>query len=186
MTEPTEVQNVTNQTPAETPATAPEQNAAKYTQEQVEQIVKERLEREKKAAEKKAEEARQKAEAEALAKNAEWEKLAKQREEELNKAKELIAKKELDEKKRAISVKVGLPEAFAARLQGATDEELEADAKTLLAALPKQEKPTPGINPTNPGEATNAETKEQINERLFGKKPDFFGGQGGGVFVNKE
>ena len=188
MPEPTEAQNVTTQPPAETTtATAPATNAATFTQEQVEQMIKERLARKEEADRKKSEAEKAKAEADALAKNAEWEKLAKQLEEELNKAKADLAAKDLEVKKQAIASKVGLPAAFADRLKGNTDEELEADAKVILAALPRQDKPVAGINPTNPGETSTAETKEQINERLFGKKSDFFGGNGGGVvFISKE
>lgn len=63
----------------------------------------------------------------------------------------------------AAAVKAGLPAAFASRLQGETPEELEADAKSLLEALPKADpkKPTPNISATNPAGASGGLTQEQ-------------------------
>lgn len=61
---------------------------------------------------------------------------------------------ERTEAQRAVAEKVGLPAVLATRLQGETPEELEADAKALLETLPKPTKPAPGINATNPGNAT--------------------------------
>ena len=73
---------------------------------------------------------------------------------------------ERNELARKVAAKVGLPEVLASRLQGATEEELEADAKTLLDTLPKQ-KTTPPVGPTNPGSgASTAETMAQKKARL--------------------
>ena len=167
MTDQPAVQNLTNTTPDEPPAPAPATNAVTFTQDQVEQLIKERLEREKKASEKKAQEAADKAAADAAVKNGEFQKLAEQREKELNEARATLAEKELNEKRHAVALKTGLPPAFALRLQGSTDEELEADAKTILEALPKPPEKTPGINPTNPPAGSDQkETKEQALRRL--------------------
>jgi len=62
---------------------------------------------------------------------------------------------------RKVAEKVGLPAALATRLQGETPEELESDAKALLETLPKPTKPAPGINATNPANATNEKTFEE-------------------------
>lgn len=56
---------------------------------------------------------------------------------------------------------VGLDLSLADRLHGETPEELAADAKALLDRLPKPAKPTPGINATNPANASNEDTFEQ-------------------------
>jgi flagellar biosynthesis GTPase FlhF len=166
-------------------ATAPEPKAEKkYSQEEMEQIIKDRLARKEESDKRKANEEKSKAEAEALAKNAEWEKLAKQREDELKAAKDQLAAKELEAKKRAIADKVKLPSAFADRLKGNSDEELEADALTILAALPKN---TPGINPTNPGETgSTAETFEQKKARLSPQNGNIFAKGGGVIWPPKE
>lgn len=140
-----------------------------YTEAELENILKERLGREKAKADKQAQAAAEKAAAEAAAKNGEWEKLAKQREEELAKVLGEIKARDLADRKRAIGEKVGLPAALATRLQGDTDEDLEKDAKALLETLPKQPKPNPG--PTNPGgTATTTETLAQKKERLLGTR----------------
>lgn len=59
---------------------------------------------------------------------------------------------EFEKLQSAAASKVGLPAAYADRLRGETPEELEADAKLLLEAMPK--KSTPAIPATNPGGAT--------------------------------
>jgi len=67
-----------------------------------------------------------------------------------------------------IASKIVLPTIFALRIQGETPEEMEADAKQMLDALPKQ-KAAPNTGPTNPGDnATLGETEDQKRKRLFG------------------
>jgi colicin import membrane protein len=186
MPEPTDVQNVTK--PTETPEVKPtstetEKTGGKtFTEAEVEQLIKERLTREKSAEQKRLEAEKAKAEADALAKNAEWEKLAKQREEELAKVKADLSAKELADKKRAIAEKIGLPAAFAGRIQGTTDEELEADAKVIFDALPKPDDKKPSPGPTNPGEGGQPkETDAQRIARLTGQNTGFDWMNGGGV-----
>lgn len=77
-----------------------------------------------------------------------------------------------------IAAKVGLPNVLADRLKGETPEELEADAKLLLEAQPKQ-KATPNIGATNPGEqASKDETRAQKLKRLTGGEAEIWGGGG--------
>ena len=67
---------------------------------------------------------------------------------------------------RDIAAEVGLPAMFAARIVGADRDAMLADAKALLEAMPKAPKSAPG-NATNPGGATTtAETYEQKKKRL--------------------
>lgn len=66
--------------------------------------------------------------------------------------------------KKEIAEKTGLPAALALRLAGETPDEIEADAKALLEALPK--KTAPNLNPTNPGGATGGETDAERRKRL--------------------
>ena len=75
---------------------------------------------------------------------------------------------------RQAAEKLGLPLAFASRLTGETPEELEADAKLLFEALPKAEKKTPNLSPTNPGGATQGETIDQQLARIHGQGVDPF------------
>ena len=92
---------------------------------------------------------------------------------ELEKAKKEIAdlnKKVLEaarrELQKSIADKVGLPSAFALRIQGETEEDMEEDAKSLLAAMPA--KVAPKIDPTNPGGAKTGETEAEKKRRLLG------------------
>ena len=67
-----------------------------------------------------------------------------------------------------IANKIGLPAIFATRIQGETPEEMEADARSMLEALPKQ-KAAPNAGATSPGEnAVTGETEQQKRKRLFG------------------
>lgn len=190
-------QIVNNQTelPAHDPLqptdTQPEKAVKVYTEDQVQEIIKQRLEREKAKRETEAKTAKEKAEADALAKNQEWQKLAESRNAELEKLKaELEAAKKL-ELKRGIAAKFGLPEALIPRLQGDTAEDIEADAKTLFEILPKGPK-TPTLNPTNPAGASTGESDAQRLARIHGQAvdildPTFAREHGGGVvWVDKE
>jgi chromosome segregation ATPase len=96
----------------------------------------------------------------------------------LQEAEAKLSQKEKTEARRAVAEKVGLPAAFASRLQGETPEEMEADAKALLEALPKTTKPQPGPV-TNPGaQGSKEETRDQKRARLFGTSSDIWGGGG--------
>ena len=125
----------------------------------------------------------------------------KRKEAELTEAQKLSARLEeaeaelkklrLDEMKRAAAAKVELPLVFADRLVGETPEELEADAKKLLEALPKAPK-TPSVSPTNPGPgASQKETVEQQRARIYGTginplDPEYARTHGGGVVWPEE
>lgn len=161
---------------AQPTATALDKTGGKtYSEAEVETLIKERLEREKKARERAANDAREKAEQEAAAKNQEYEKLAKINEEKAAKLEAELKSLKLSELRRAVAEKVGIPAALASRLIGETAEALEADAKALLETLPKPtpapEKPKaqPGIIPANPGaNGQQGETKAQKDARIHG------------------
>ena len=89
---------------------------------------------------------------------------------QLKEAQERAAKLERENAQRAAAEKTGLPLAFASRIQGETPKEMEADAKTLLEAMPKPQPPDPKkpvIYPTSPGTgAGSGETDEQKRKRL--------------------
>ena len=63
-----------------------------------------------------------------------------------------------------VAAKVGLPAVFANRIQGDTEELMEEDARSLLAAMPA--KVAPPLNPTNPGQPQTGETDADRRERL--------------------
>ncbi len=118
---------------------------------------------------------------------------------DLEAANKKLAEHNRTEQRRTIAAKVGLPLAFASRLQGETPEELEADAKSLLEALPKPppEKKLPNISATNPGgvqkpDVVDPNSPEYIRERtesVHGGNSNFWDPRlmalkGGGAVVN--
>jgi len=101
-----------------------------------------------------AEQARQEAEL------SELQKVQKRAEEAEQKAKAA----ELAVLRRDAIASTGLPAAFADRLKGETLEEMEADAKTLLAAMPA--KVAPKLEAANPGEHQTGMTDEERRRKL--------------------
>jgi hypothetical protein len=116
---------------------------------------------------------------------------------ELEKANDRAAKAEADAKstklamlRRDVAAKVGLPAVLADRLKGETVDEIEADATALLETLPKaDQKKQSTINPTNPANASHAETKEEQRKRLgMERSVDIYSDQyntavGGGLVI---
>lgn len=92
-----------------------------------------------------------------------------------------VQKLQADIWRRDVVAETGIPSILADRINGATKEEMLADAKKLAEALPKQS--APKIPPTNPGNADPSETAAQQRARLFGSNADPFAG--GGVVWNK-
>ena len=112
-----------------------------FTQADVDKMITDRLEQERRKATKAADAARAEAERKAAEEQGEFKRLydqeKAQREQAENKAREL----ELSAPPAAAAAKVGLPPALADRLRGETPDEMEADAKSVLAALPKPAAP---------------------------------------------
>jgi DNA repair exonuclease SbcCD ATPase subunit len=98
---------------------------------------------------------------------------------------------QLSQLKRDVAARVELPLIFADRLQGETVEELEADAKKIMEALPKAPKPPP-VSPTSPGAgASQQETLDQQRARVYGSgvnplDPEYAKAHGGGVFFKEK
>lgn len=88
------------------------------------------------------------------------------------------------------ATEANLPSIFADRIQGATEEEMLADAKKLAEALPKGTNKAPPINATNPANGNGTETNAQKRERIFGKQGNPFDmetikAKGGGVIFRE-
>ena len=105
---------------------------------------------------------------------------------ELQKAQAELKTAQLSQLKKDIAIRVELPLIFADRLHGETAEELEADAKKILEALPKAPKPPP-VNPMSPGAgASQKETVDQQRARVYGTgfsplDPEYAKAHGGGI-----
>lgn len=63
-----------------------------------------------------------------------------------------LEKREADLLRREVAAETGIPSILADRLQGATKEELLADAAKLLELLPKSKQTPPSLPPTNPAD----------------------------------
>lgn len=131
-------------TPTATTDTAPviaETPEAKFTQADLDRILGERLAKEKQRTAEAAAKATAEAERKAAEEQGEFQKLYQQTQAQLA---QLAAEKRALEAaalRRDVASKVNLPSALIDRLQGETYEELEADAKSLIAALPKPAAP---------------------------------------------
>lgn len=75
---------------------------------------------------------------------------------------ENLAKENAKLQAEIICKNVGLPETFAERLKGSTREEMQADAESLVKALPQAvAKPTPKVSATNPANAGTQITDDE-------------------------
>lgn len=145
--------------PETTPAAQPESVAAQpnanggaqpgaklFSQAEVDRIVADRLDRERKASDVKAAKAREEAERKTAEEQGEFKRLYEMAQAKAAAAEQKARELELAGMRRDAAAKLGLPAALADRLKGETPDELEADAKAVLAALPKPA--APNINAT--------------------------------------
>ncbi len=162
-------------TPPATTETPPGNGGSEktFTQAEVDQIIKDRLAREKKSAEALAEAARKAAEADAAAKNGEWQKLAETREAELKKASADLQAERI----RATAARLGMsdPEYAVYLVTKAGDgADAEAVLKEHLSHNPpaqttttQTQAPTGSGDPTNPGTTPTAFTRAQLRDAKF-------------------
>ena len=163
-TDNTEAQKPENDLTDSSPET---KEARTFTQAELDKIIAERLERESKKRKESEAKAREEAERDTLAKNQEWEKLAKKHESELLTATQRLKELELNELRTKAAAKYQLPLEIAERLRGETLEELEKDAEGLKAFFPDA-KSQGKLNATVPGSGGKqvTETREQKLQRL--------------------
>lgn len=147
--------------PAPVNAETPE---AKFTQADLDRILGERLAKEKQRTEAAAQKAREEAERKAAEEQGKFQELYQGTLAQLEK---LAAEKralEAAAMRREVAAKVNLPAALVDRLQGETADELEADAKALLAALPKPA--APNINAGSPAGVPPAGVMSEEERKL--------------------
>lgn len=147
-----------------------------FTQEDVDRIVGERLQRAQAKAEQATQKAREEAERKAAEEQGKFKELYEKALADAKAAEEGRKALELSTLKASVARAVGLPEKLAARLQGEDEESLTADAKEILATLPKPA--APNINSgagngsvPNPGALTDAQKTELA--AVYGVNPAY-------------
>lgn len=147
----------------------------RFTQADMDRVVKERLERAKADGDKAAQKAREEAERKASEEQGKFKELYDAAQARLAAVEQEAKELRLNQERRAVADRVGLPAALAERLHGETLEEMESDARTLLAALPKPA--APNINNGGSAPATAAGMDEAMRREYaarLGVKPQFF------------
>lgn len=156
------------ETAVQTPENPPETNGEperKFTQAEIDKIIKDRLDREKTRSEAAAKKAADDAARKAAEEQGEFKKLYETVLQEKQAAEERAKALELSSLRRDIAAKVGLPAGLASRLQGETDTDIEADAKQLLATLPKAAAPSLDGGAGRTGQGNNAPSLDEIKEQ---------------------
>ena len=149
-------------TAGETAGTQPAQRM--FTQAELDAKVHERLEIEKRRGLEAAERVRKDAERIAAEQQGEYEKLYQATLTDLENERSTRRALEAAAMRREVAAKVNLPAALVDRLQGETADELEADAKALIAALPKPA--APNINAGSPAGVPPANVMSEEERKL--------------------
>lgn len=143
MSEETNAQAVAEQQEAQTPTAGeqqPEQQAQTartFTQADVDRLIGERIAKERTKAEQLATKAREEAERKAAEEQGKYQELYEAAQRRIADTEAKLKAAEIAGIKREVAARHNMPAALANRLQGETAEDIEADAKELMAALPK-------------------------------------------------
>ena len=148
-----------------------------FTQADVDRIITERLTKEKAKAESMATKAREDAERKAAEEQGKFRELYEAAQQRIAETEARLKSAEIASIKREVAGKLNMPQALANRLQGETLEEIEADAKELMAALPKPA--APNINSgTGNGAAPTGATVDREMLLALGLNPSMHLGRG--------
>lgn len=151
------------------PGTTPEgesQSGAEqrtFTQADLDRIVTERLAKEKQRSEAATAKAKADAERKAAEEQGQWKTLADQYKAEAEAERKRATEASLAVLRRDIATKLNVPALLADRLRGETPEDIEADAKLLLAGLPKT---TPTANAGSGAKQAGAATGKSMNDYI--------------------
>lgn len=162
----TETQDAqTTPTTGDNQPVAQAQTERTFTQADVDRIITERLAKERTKAESMATKAREEAERKAAEEQGKYQQLYEA-------AQKRIAEKDAELKaaqiasiKREVASRLNMPLALANRLQGEDEADIEADAKALLAALPKPA--APNINSGTGNGATPATASGMLDRETL-------------------
>jgi hypothetical protein len=125
-----------DQTAGTTPATE-----RTFTQQDVDRIIADRLVKERTKADAQAAKAREDAERKAAEEQGEFRKLYEKAQQQITETEARLKAAEIASIKRDVAARLNMPVALASRLQGEDESAIEADAKELMAALPKPAAP---------------------------------------------
>lgn len=138
------------------PVTPPDPKAdePRFTQADIDRIVKERLERAERTAQEKADAERKKLEEEQAKQQGEWQKLAEQRAADLEKLQNELKTERYNALRSKVATAHNLPADMATRLVGDDEAALNEDAKRLAELIaPKTPPPGNGPSPKPAGSA---------------------------------
>lgn len=130
------------------------EQARTFSQADIDRIVTERLAKEKAKSEAAVKRAQDEAEAKRLAEQGEYQKLFEQAQAKLQEAEERARALQIEGIRRDVAARLNLPAGLVDRLRGDDETAIEADAKALIAALPKPQ--APDINAGNVGSGGKA------------------------------
>ena len=148
-----------------------------FTQADVDRIITERLTKEKAKAESMATKAREDAERKAAEEQGKFRELYEAAQQRIAETEARLKAAEIASIKREVAGKLNMPQALANRLQGGTLEEIEADAKELMAALPKPAAPNINSGTGNGATPTGATVDREMLLAL-GLNPNVHLGRG--------
>ena len=112
-----------------------------FTQADLERIINERLAKERSKAETMATKAREEAERKAAEEQGKYQELYEAAQKRIADTEARLKATEIASIKREVAARLNMPGALANRLQGDDEATIEADAKALMAALPKPAAP---------------------------------------------
>lgn len=136
-------------------------NEARFTQADIDRILKERLDRAKAQADKAAAKAAEDAQRKAAEDQGKYKELYEEMQAKLTEAEQRAAEMERAAMRQQATAQAGLPAALADRLRGDTLDEMLDDAKALQALIPKKDAPT-NINGTARGTTKQAPDDDEI------------------------
>lgn len=160
--------NTANPPPGDAPGDQSATEAPQYTKSQMEAIVRDRLESQKRAVEAQTKRVKDEAEAARLKEQSEWQKLAEQHEARVKELESEIGRRDQLDLRRRVAAKHSLPTALAERLAGDTEEALDADAKELAKLVKTEEERAPqrGNSPNPRPAAAGSNTVEAREAEL--------------------
>lgn len=136
-----------------------------FTQADVDRIITERLAKERGKAESMATKAREEAERKAAEEQGKYQELYEAAQKRIAETEARLKASEIASIKREVAARLNMPAALANRLQGDDEASIEADAKALLAALPKPA--APNINSSTGNGATPATASGMLDRETL-------------------